>query len=113
MPDNTRRRALTSAPRVLSCRCLTVVAPRPSCAWDAGVGSKTRHSIGRPAGSSGNSPHKNREETMKRALSLVVAVAALSTAVLAPAEQAPAQQPATQQPLKIGLILPYTGQFTD
>src|SRR3954449_3179793 len=57
---------------------------------------------------------------MKRALSLVAAVAAaLSAAVLAPAEQAAsqqpaaAQQPAAQPPIKIGLILPYTGQFTD
>src|SRR5262249_30233352 len=44
---------------------------------------------------------------MKRAVLVVAVVAALS-AVPAPAEQA-----ATQQPLKIGLILPYTGQFTD
>jgi branched-chain amino acid transport system substrate-binding protein len=51
---------------------------------------------------------------MKRALSLVVAaVAALSAAVLAAPQRADAQQPAAQQPLKIGLILPYTGQFTD
>ena len=48
---------------------------------------------------------------MKRALSLVAAaVAALSAAILAAASPQPA---AAQQPLKIGLILPYTGQFTD
>jgi hypothetical protein len=51
---------------------------------------------------------------MNRALSLIAAVAAaLSAAVSAAPQQAAAQQPAAQAPIKIGLILPYTGQFTD
>src|SRR5262249_60458051 len=58
-------------------------------------------------GSSGTHPYENLGQTMKRAVLVGAAVAALS-AVPAPAEQA-----AAQQPIKIGLILPYTGQFTD
>src|SRR5262245_14600547 len=50
---------------------------------------------------------------MKRAVLAVAAVAALSAAVAAAPQQVAAQQPAAQQPIKIGLILPYTGQFTD